>query len=293
VTGEGKPVTKSVAVLGTGLMGTGMARSLLRAGLDVTVWNRSAGKARPLADAGATAVADVGPAVSDVDVVVTMLFDADAVAEVMGGALPAMRPNSVWVQSGTVGIEGAERLAALAAKHGIGFVDAPVLGTRKPAEEGELIVLAGGPVDLREAVTPVFDAVGRRTVWVGERPGEGQRLKLAASAWVLSVTASTAQSVALATALGLDGRMFLDVISGGPLDCAYAQFKGKAMLEGDFTPSFSTEGAAKDTRLIADAMRASSTDDRLMTALHSIFHTATKAGYGDEDMAAVVRAFHP
>ncbi|HXV92676.1 MAG TPA: NAD(P)-dependent oxidoreductase [Pseudonocardia sp.] len=277
--------------MGTGIMGAGMARNLARAGLRVTVWNRSPEKARPLADAGAAVADDPRSAVAGADVVVTMLFDADSVAEVMAEALPGADPDTVWAQTSTVGLDGTARLARLAGEHGVGFVDAPVLGTRKPAEDGTLTVLAGGPPRLREAVAPVFDAIGSRTVWVGEQPGDGHRLKLVANSWVLSVTAATAQAVALAGGLGLDPRAFLDTIGGGPLDCAYAQLKGAAMIAGEFPPAFTVAGAAKDTALIAEAMRGAGTDPAVMEAMHAAYVAAADAGHAGEDMAAVVRAF--
>ena len=283
-------MTKAVTVLGTGIMGSGMTRSLLRAGFDVTVWNRTEEKARPLADDGATVTHDLAAAVSGADVVITILFDTDAVSEVMGRALPSMRADAVWVQSSTVGIDGVAALAELAGQYDIAFLDAPVLGTRQPAEEGKLIVLVGGPESLREAVAPVFDAIGGRTVWVGEQPGAGMRLKLVANSWVLSVTAATAQAVALTADLGLDPRQFLSVIAGGPLDSAYAQLKGSAMIERDFTPAFPLSGAAKDAALILAAMRMAGTDVQLMDALLRMFGAADQAGHGDEDMSAVFLA---
>ncbi|CAL9513835.1 L-threonate dehydrogenase [Actinosynnema sp. ALI-1.44] len=278
-------MTKSVAVLGTGIMGAGMARSLLRAGLDVAVWNRSADKARPLGEDGARVADTPAEAVAGVDVVLTVLFDADSTAEVVRGLDLG---GAVWVQSGTVGLEGTERLVELAGS--TPFVDAPVLGTRKPAEEGKLTVLAAGPREVRDRVAPVFEAIGSRTVWAGERPGDGHRLKLAANSWVLSITAATAQAVALTRGLGLEPEAFLDVIAGGPTDSGYAQAKGRAMIAGDFTPSFGIDGAVKDADLIMEAMRAAGTDDRLMRALHEQYRVAADHR-GAEDMAAVVRAF--
>lgn len=282
---------RAVTVLGTGLMGAGMAESLARAGLAVTVWNRSAEKAAPLGEAGATVAVDPATAVAGADVVITMLFDADAVAEVMRTALPEIGPDTVWVQAGTVGMAGVARLAALAAQYDVPFLDAPVLGTRKPAEEGKLTVLVAGPASLRDRVAPVFDAIGSRTVWVGPNPGDAHQLKLAANAWVLSVTAATAQSVALARNLGLDPRLFLDVIAGGALDCAYAQVKGTAMIEAGFAPSFALSGAVKDAGLIAAAMEGADVDSRLMRALEADFRAAADSGYAEMDMAAVLYAF--
>ncbi len=281
----------NVTVLGTGLMGAGMARSLARAGLAVTVWNRTAARARPLEEAGAAVAEDVESAVRDADVVVTMLFDADAVEQVMARALPAMKPDAVWTQCATVGLDGTARLSHLAERHGTVFVDSPVLGTRQPAEEGKLIVVASGAADARQQVAPVFDAIGSRTVWVSEQPGDGHRLKLAANAWILSLTAATAQSIALAEKSGLDPHLFLQLIAGGPTDCTYMQVKGEAMIKGDFTPSFTLAGAAKDAALITEAMHASGTDDLLMQALRRSFTAMAQGEHADEDMSAVVRAF--
>lgn len=280
----------TVAVLGTGIMGSGMAGSLLRAGFDVRAWNRSPEKAQPLAEKGATVHTDPGTAVSGADMVLTMVFDADAVESVMADALPAMAADAVWAQSATIGVEATERCAALATKQGVAYVDSPVLGTRKPAEEGTLVVLAGGPRRLEPSVAPVFDAIGSRTIWVGEQPGDGHRLKLCANSWVLSITGATAQAVALAKASGIDPALFLEAIAGSANDCAYAQLKGKAMIAGDFSPAFTLAGGAKDARLIAAAMRVAAVDDTIMSAVEGRLSAAQAGGHGDEDLAAVITA---
>jgi 3-hydroxyisobutyrate dehydrogenase len=281
----------AVTVLGTGIMGAGMAANLAKAGLDTTVWNRTPEKARPLADAGARVAEDPAEAVSGADVIVTMLFDADSVAEVMQRALPAAKAGVTWVQTATVGLEGTDRLAALAGEHGVAFVDAPVLGTRQPAEAGQLVILAGGPEEVREAVAPVFEAIGSRTVWVGDEPGAGHRLKLVANSWVLSIVTATGQAVALAQALGVDPQQWLDSIAGGPLDSGYAQLKGKAMIADEFPPAFALDGAVKDSGLIAEALAANGVSDQLMAAMHDRFAEAAARGHAEEDMAAVLHGF--
>ncbi|GGF32784.1 NAD(P)-dependent oxidoreductase [Williamsia phyllosphaerae] len=280
-----------VALLGTGLMGAGMARSMLRAGLDVTVWNRSADKTADLGEAGARVADDPADAVRDADIVVTMLFDVDSVEAVMSEAIGAIADGVPWVQTSTVGIAGVERLAALAAEHDVTFVDAPVLGTRAPAENGALTVLAGGPQDVRDQVAPLFDAIGASTVWVGEQAGDGHRLKLVANSWVLSITTATAQAVGMAQRLDIDPRQFLDSIAGGPLDCGYAQLKGDAMITGSLDPSFALDGAAKDSGLIADAMDGAGMDSTVMRAIRSRFAAAADAGHSHDDMAAVIHGF--
>jgi 3-hydroxyisobutyrate dehydrogenase len=268
-----------------------MARNLVSAGLDVTVWNRNPDRARTLADVGARVATDAGEAVAGADIVVTMLFDADATAQVIEPVLPSLAPGAVWVQTGTVGLEGTARLAELADRHDVAFLDAPVLGTRQPAEQGTLTVLVGGPEALRDKVAPVFDAIGSRTIWVGERPGDGQRLKLVANSWVCMVITGTAQAVALAEGLGLDPQLFFNTITGGPLDSAYAQLKGKSMIASEFPTAFAVSGVVKDAGLITAAMRSAGVDSRVMEAVMDEFRAADAAGHGDEDMAAVIHAF--
>jgi 3-hydroxyisobutyrate dehydrogenase len=285
---------RRVAVLGTGIMGAGMARSLLRSGLDVTVWNRSPARAAPLAADGAQVAATAAGAVAGVDAVVTMLWDGGSVAEVMTAALPAAPDGVLWAQTSTVSLpDAADRLPALAGRHGARYVDAPVLGTRQPAEEGKLTVLAAAPGPLREPVTPLFDAIAARTVWVSERPGDGTRLKLVANSWVATIVAATAQAIAMAQSLGLDPQVFLDTVRGGAIDMPYLLLKGQAMIAEEFPPSFTVDGAVKDTGLIAAAMRQAGTDATLMDAVARQFRAAADRGHGGKDMAAVYRAFRP
>jgi 3-hydroxyisobutyrate dehydrogenase len=283
---------RRVAVLGTGIMGAGMARSLLRSGLDVSVWNRSPSRAERLAVDGAHVAGTAAEAVAGVDAVVTMLWDGNSVAEVMTEALPAAPAGVLWAQTSTVSPHDAgDRLPALAGRRGARYIDAPVLGTRQPAEEGKLLVLAAAPGPLRDPVTPLFDAIAARTVWVSERPGDGTRLKLAANSWVGTIVAATAQAIALAQGLGLDPQVFLDTVKGGAVDTPYLHIKGQAMIAGQFPPAFTVDGAVKDTRLIAAAMRETGTDAALIDAVAQQYRKAADSGHGGEDMAAVIRAF--
>lgn len=281
---ESSPQRPVVAFLGTGTMGGPMARNVAAAGLETRVWNRTAAKAEPLADV-ATVCGGVAEAVDGADVVVTMLYDADSVAATMEEARGSLAPDAVWVQQSTVGVEGSDRLAALAADLGVAYLDAPVLGTKEPAEKGALVVLASGPEELRERVAPVLDAVGSRTTWVGP-VGAGSRLKLAANAWVLSVVQGVADSLTLARELGVDPRAFLDAVSGGALDAPYVQLKGAAMLDGEHDASFALSGGVKDAGLILDAARDAGVDLSLVPGLHDRMRAADQAGYGDLDLSA-------
>ncbi|CAM5291210.1 3-sulfolactaldehyde reductase [Streptomyces fumanus] len=159
------------------------------------------------------------------------------------------------MQSTTAGIGALGELAGFAREHGLVF-DAPVLGTRQPAEAGQLLVLAAGPADARPTVTPVFDAVGSRTVWTGEdgAAGSATRLKLVANSWVIAATNATGEVLALAEALNVDPDRFFDAIARGPLDMGYLRAKAALVRDGALTPpQFAVATAAKDARLIVEA----------------------------------------
>ena len=274
----------TVAVLGTGIMGAPMARNIAKAGLPVQVWNRSRDKAEALADV-ATVADSVADAVTGADIVLTLLWDTDAVLSTMEQARGHLREDAVWLQQSTVGVDGSARLAELAGDLGVAFVDAPVLGTKKPAEDGVLVVLASGPEDARAKLAPVLDAVGSRTVWVGEA-GAGQRLKLVANSWVATVLEGVAESLAFARDLGLDPALFLDAVKGGAMDAPYVQLKGKNMLAGSYEPAFTLAGALKDVDLIVEAAAGTGTELGLIPGVRAHLARAVDAGHGDLDMAA-------
>ncbi len=207
----------TVALLGTGIMGAAMARNLTKSGMEVRAWNRSMEKATPLAGDGAKVVDDPAEAASGADFLLTMLSDADVIENVVGdGVLPALADGGVWLQMSTVGERGNERLARLASENSVAYVDAPVLGTKAPAEQGQLIVLASGPEEVREKCEPVFEAVGSKTVWLGGA-GEGSRLKLVVNNWIVGLLGVLAETIAFARATGVDPQKFLETIEGGPL----------------------------------------------------------------------------
>ena len=276
-----------VAVLGAGLMGAGMARSLRRAGHDVAVWNRTAARAEALAADGVTPAATVTEAVTGADAVVTILFDAATTLAVKPELTAALAPGALWIQSATVGVDG---IAAIA--DGVdAIVDAPVLGTRKPAEDGTLVVLASGDPARIAAAEPIFAAIGARTIVVGDRVGAASALKLVCNSWVALIMAGTAQAVQFARALGVDPALFLDAIDGSPTGSPYAQVKGRAILAGDYATSFAVDGVVKDVELMLTAARRCDFPPALFAALGELYAQASAAGHGDSDMAAVAEVF--
>jgi 3-hydroxyisobutyrate dehydrogenase len=270
-------------------MGLPMVRNLLAAGLGVRAWNRTRGKADPLVADGATVHDSPAEAADGADTLVTMLFGLESVAEVAPEALAALSPDAVWLQMSTVGLAGSEQLAALAEQHGVAYVDAPVIGTKAPAEQGALTVLAAARPDLRERAEPVFDAVGSKTVWV-DSPCGGTRLKLVANTWVLALTEGVAEAIALAEGLDLDPQLFLDTINGGPTDAAYAQLKGSAMIARSFDPSFALNTALKDAGLILEAADQADLDLAVTEAVQRHLARAAELGHGAQDMAATYYA---
>jgi 3-hydroxyisobutyrate dehydrogenase len=279
-----------VTVLGTGIMGAPMARNIRAAGHDVRAWNRSREKAEPLAEQGIEIAGSPAEAVAGAEVVVVMLADGAAVRDVIvgSGALDAMEDGAVLAQMSTIGIAATEDVAHECAARDVPLVDAPVLGTREPAEQGNLIVLASGPDDALERCAPAFDAVGARTLRLGEAGG-GTRLKLVVNHWLLALVGALAESIRLAQALDVDPRTFLETISGGPLGPAYADLKGGAMIERRFTPvSFPLRLAAKDADLVLEAAERHEHRLGLLPVVREQLRRALEAGHGEEDLAGLI-----
>lgn len=282
---------RTVAVLGTGTMGEPIARNLLHAGFDVRVWNRTRERAEPLGRDGATVCDSAPDAARGAELVLTMLPDADVIAEAIADV--EFDDGAIWIQMATVGLTGVERLARIAEEKGVAFVDSPVLGTRQPAEEGALTVVASGPDDALDRCAALFDAVGHKTVLLGPVPN-GSKLKLVVNLWLLAITEGAAEALALAEGLGLDPQTFLDAIAGGATDVPYVHMKGEEMVNRRFgEASFKLRHAAKDARLALEAAKDVGIDTRLAAAVDEAFQHALALGHGDEDMAAVFFAVKP
>ncbi|MFD8420823.1 NAD(P)-dependent oxidoreductase [Streptomyces sp. NPDC059466] len=285
--GTGSPM---VAVLGTGTMGDAMARNIAAAGLRLRVWNRNRADAEPLADAGATVCDSPAEACRGADVVLTALANEKVVADVMDRARDGLTDRTVWVQMCTVSPDGGRRLADQATGLNVGYVEAPVLGTKEPAVAGTLTILAASPQrEAREEVRPVLEAVGSRTVWL-DQVGQPSSLKLAYNAWVLTTVEGIAESLTLAGALGVDPRLVIDVIDGSGLNSPYVQSKGPKMIDDDLdTPSFPLEAAAKDAGLITDTARAAGLHLGIAEVVRERLDRAADDGLGRADVAATYR----
>jgi 3-hydroxyisobutyrate dehydrogenase len=281
---------RAIAVLGTGTMGAPIARNLLRAGMPVRVWNRTPTKAEELTTDGALVATSPAAAATGVDVLITMLTDGAAVEHVMTGpqgALTTLRPDAIWVQMSTVGVEWTDRLAHLAARHGVTFVDAPVSGSTQPAQDGQLVILAAGPPSTRARLEPIFAPLARQILWL-DHVGDGSKLKLALNNWLAVLVEGTAETLTLSRALGLDPHLFVTTIAGGPLGTRYATDKAIAMLDADFTPGFPLQHAAKDAALATEAAHRRGLQLPLTDALLDRWHQAIASGHGHDDVASTI-----
>jgi 3-hydroxyisobutyrate dehydrogenase len=281
-------MTRRVAVLGTGIMGAAMARRLLAAGLPVTVWDRSAAATSALAAAGATVADSPADAVDEAGAVITMLPTGAVVDAVVfdGEVAAAFAPGAAWAQMGTIGVAAtAATLARLAAvRPDVLFVDAPVSGSKGPAEQGQLLILASGPQEARSLLAEPFAAIGRNTVWLGEA-GQGSRLKLVVNAYMSTLIEGVAEAVELAGRLGISVDALDAAIEGGPLDAPIADAKLHKISTGDYAPEFPLQWALKDVDL-ALAAAGGGTGLPLLTALSRQWHVAVDAGHGREDVSA-------
>lgn len=281
------PAGPAVAVIGVGIMGSAMARNLVAAGLRTTVWDRSAAATGPLAGAGATVAPSAAEAVAGARVVITMLPTASVVDSVIfgQGAADAFADGCLWAQMGTIGVTETlgirDRLAAR--RPGVLFVDAPVLGSKGPAEQGQVLILASGPAAAAEVASQVFDVIGRKTVWLGEA-GRGSQMKLVVNAYMSVLIEGVAETMELADRLGIGHSQLAEVIEGGPLDAPIAGAKLHKMDRRDYAAEFPLEWALKDVDLALGSAGGSGLP--LLAALSSQWHTAVDAGHGREDVSA-------
>src|SRR5437868_11879402 len=274
-----------VALLGAGTMGSGMAQRMLDLEFPVTVWNRT--PVAVLAERGANLPAKPAEAVADAEVVVTMLPTADAVEDVMlrGRTLDVLRTNATWAQMGTIGVQATERLAAEVARRrpDVAFVDAPVSGSREPARNGRLLILASGPDRAHRSVDAVFAALGQRTLWLGSA-GTASRLKLVLNAWLAFEIEAAAEASALAERLGIPYAVLADAVVGGPLASATALAKLAKMERGDYSADFSLEWALKDLDLALAASGAETTP--VVMAIAERWRRLVAQGHGHFDISA-------
>ena len=285
---------RSVALLGTGIMGVPIGRNLLEAGFDVRAWNRSRDKAEPLAADGATLGDGPADAVAGADAMMTMLADAGARGWRSRMGRSARRTTT---RSGSRCRRWASRppnaLRRVPRRRASPTSIARCWARASRRRTASWSCSPRVPRRRSRRRRPCSRRSDARTIELGDEPGAATRLKLVLNTWVLSLTVGLAETIAVADALGVDGARFLDVIEGGPLDAGYAQMKGAMMLEREYEPSFPLRLAHKDARLVIEAVDDQDLDPLLADAVRRRFAAAEEIGHGDSDMAAAYEAASP
>jgi 3-hydroxyisobutyrate dehydrogenase len=282
-----------VGFLGLGIMGRPMATRLAAAGTPLTVWSRTAAHCDDAVAAGAQRAADPDEALRRSAVMLLMLATEAAIDEVLGRGTPAFATRvagRVIVPMGTTTPEYATRLAADVRAAGGRYVEAPVSGSRVPAETGELVAMVAGEAADLERVRPLLAPLCRSVVGCGNEPGAALRMKLAVNAYLVTTVAALAEAAHLAERLGLDLEAFCAVVDGGQLASPIARVKGAKLLRRDFTAQAAIHDVHKNSRYVVEAARACGAATPLAEVADQLYAETLAAGHGGADMAAVLLA---
>jgi 3-hydroxyisobutyrate dehydrogenase len=282
-----------VAVLGLGLMGAGMSRNLLAAGMEVSVYNRSPERSAPLGEAGARVALTPREAAEGAHVIISMVADDNATRSVwMGpdGALAGAPAGAILVESSTTTVDWVRELAAAAKVGGFDLLDAPVTGSKVQAEAGELLFLVGGDAEVLERARPVLTAMSREIVHIGPG-GSGALMKLVNNFLCGVQAASLGEAMAFIEKGGLDREKAVDVLLQGAPGSPLVKLLSGRMMRNDFTPNFALRLMMKDLTYAAAEGARNGVQLRTAEAARQVFETAVEAGFGEDDMSAVVRPF--
>ncbi len=280
---------KKLAWIGTGHMGLPMARNLLKADYSVQVYNRTADKAAPLQQDGAVLASTPGEAVSDADTVFIMLTKGEAVKAVLEGEqgiLKHIREGASIINMSTISPDEARDFAAMADEVGAVYVDAPVSGTVAPAEQGQLVILAGGSAEAVKQSQPYFDVLGKHTIHFGE-VGAGSSAKLSINLMLGVTMQGIAEALVIGEHAGLQREQLLEMIGQSAVATPMLNAKQNMLLQEQFPSAFMVSLLAKDLGLLMDEARKNDIDLPLSTAASRTFADAVEHGKGEMDMAAI------
>ncbi|WP_428559186.1 MAG: NAD(P)-dependent oxidoreductase [Solidesulfovibrio sp. DCME] len=285
-------MTTPIGFLGLGIMGTAMARNCLKAGHDVMAWNRSKEPVAALAAAGARVAATPAEAAAFGAVTIVMLTGPEACQAVLfgpGGAADSLAPGKVVVNMSTISPAYARQAAAEVRATGADYLDAPVSGSKKPAEDGTLVILAGGAEATIAAVEPVLLAMGKKVARCGEA-GMGSTMKITVNVLLGAMAEGLAETVRLGEALGLARGALLDVILAGPMANDLYRLKDPMLRSDSYPAQFPAKHMAKDLRFAKEAAGAAGAVTPTLTVLSALYDKLVDTGLGDADFAAVIKA---
>lgn len=278
--------------LGLGIMGSAMASNLVKAGFEVTVWNRTAERTASLEALGATTAATPAEVVGACEITFAMVSDPAATHEVVfgeGGVLEGVSAGHDYVEMSTIDDVTSHEVAQAVSQRGARYLEAPVTGTKKPAEEGQLVILGAGDPTLFEAAKPAFDVMGKLAVFLGE-VGNGERMKLVINGVMGEVMAALAEGAALAEKAGLEPETLLQLLDAGIVASPLFRVKGPLLLSREYPASFPLKHMQKDLRLALELAERIGQPLHCMAAVNQVYKRAAVDGHADEDLSAVFEA---
>ncbi|HET9399825.1 MAG TPA: NAD(P)-dependent oxidoreductase [Candidatus Acidoferrales bacterium] len=283
----------NIAFLGLGNMGAPMALNLVRAGHQLTVYNRTAGRADALASAAARIAATPTEAVADAEAVITMVADDHALMQLAFGEtgfLQSLPPGSIHISMSTIGVAFARTLTEMHASAKRAFVSAPVLGRPEAAAAAKLLILAAGPEAILDRCRSIFSVLGQKTIVISTDPPAANVIKLCGNFLIASIIETLGEAFALARKSGVPAAKLLEVLTGSPATAPLVSTYGTIIAEGKFSPpGFRLPLGLKDVRLVLGAGDAAAVPLPVASLLHDAFLTAVGRGYSDLDWSAIAK----
>ncbi|MEE8703014.1 NAD(P)-dependent oxidoreductase [Bifidobacterium crudilactis] len=281
----------NITVLGTGIMGGGIATVAASKGFSVTAWNRTVERAQALEGPGLKAEPELAAAVSNADVIAIVVFDAASVMDVLERSYQAAPADAVWIQMSTIGTEGSGKVREFAEAHDLHLIETMMMGSKDQANSSQLILIGGGEQTLFEQAAPFLDAISKKLVHCGPQVGDGTAVKLACNLWLGCITAAACQSVKVLERQNVDPQLFLDVIAGGTSDSPYAHIKGGKAITKDYSPQFEVSALEKDLGLMKAVMDSVGFRNDLLSLVMDLYAQSDGNGHAHDDISAVATSF--
>jgi len=282
---------KTIGFIGLGTMGNPMAWNIHNKGFTLGVYNRTAEKMKPFTEKGIPGYATPEELANHAEIIIIMVSDPAAVRQILlseTGVLSGMRPGTRVINMSTISHQVTMKSAEIVQKHGGTYLDVPVSGTKKPAKEGTLVILAGGEKPVVDEVTPVLETMGKKIIYCGEI-GQATNMKLAINLLLASMMQGLVESLGFAKKLGIEPEAFMHTVESGGLNAPFLTAKSNLIRNGDFDINFPLRLMMKDLNLVLDSAGENGIPLPQTAATREMFNAAMAAGYGDEDMAAVVK----
>jgi 3-hydroxyisobutyrate dehydrogenase-like beta-hydroxyacid dehydrogenase len=282
---------QKIGFMGLGIMGTPMAANLLKAGYPVMVYNRTPGKAEPLVKQGAGLASSPKALAKAADVVIAMVTGPEALGDLLwgpDGAGGALNHSKAFINMSSVSPRYTRELAQELEPSGVTFIDAPVSGTKKPAEDGTLVILAGGPQDKVKELEPLLLAMGKKVIYCG-LTGQGAMMKMFINLLLASMLEGFAEALNFGQEGGLSLEAMLDTVASGPLNCGMFQMKAANFQNKTYPTAFPLKHMTKDVKFVVDTAFELGAPVPVGQMLLHLYRTGVAQGWGDEDVSAIAK----